>query len=52
MRAFGEFSLWQTDYHIRLVAVAGGTLKIKDEVKLKFDLVARRLRDPNGEEGS
>jgi polyisoprenoid-binding protein YceI len=51
MRAFGEFSLLQTDYGIRPVAFAGGTLKIKDEVKLKFDLVARR-RDPAAEEVS
>ena len=46
LRAFGQFSIWQSDYHIRLVSIAGGTLKIKDELKLTFDLVARRLHDP------
>jgi hypothetical protein len=52
IRAFGEFSVWQTDFHIHLVNIGGGTLRIKDELKLKFDIVARRLRDPNmGEEG-
>jgi polyisoprenoid-binding protein YceI len=45
LRAFGAFSVWQTDYNIRLVSVAGGTLKIKDELKFTFDIVARRLRD-------
>jgi polyisoprenoid-binding protein YceI len=52
VRAFGEFSLWQTDYHIKLVAVAGGTLKIKDELKIRFDIVARRLREVAMEEAN
>ncbi len=47
LRAFGAFSIWQSDYNIRLVSVAGGTLKIKDELKLNFDIVARRLHDPS-----
>ncbi|HUI42879.1 MAG TPA: YceI family protein [Terriglobia bacterium] len=42
LRAFGEFSLKQTDYHIKLVAVAGGAIKVKDELKFSFDLVARK----------
>ena len=42
MRAFGEFSLKQSDYNIKLVAVAGGVIKVKDELKLSFDLVARQ----------
>jgi polyisoprenoid-binding protein YceI len=42
LRAFGEFSLKQTDFGITLVSVAGGTLKVKDEVKFAFDMVARR----------
>lgn len=40
--AHGEFSLRQTDYGIKLVSVAGGTLKVKDEVKVTFDLTARK----------
>lgn len=51
LRAFGQFSIWQSDYNIRLVSVAGGTLKIKDELKLTFDIVARRLHDPNAAGG-
>jgi polyisoprenoid-binding protein YceI len=49
LRAFGEFSIYQSDYHIALVSVVGGTLRIKDELKLRFDIVARRLRDATGE---
>jgi polyisoprenoid-binding protein YceI len=41
LRVKGEFPLKQTDYKIKLVSVAGGTLKIKNEVKCSFDLVAR-----------
>lgn len=41
-RAFGEFSLRQTDYGIKLVSVAGGALKVKDEVKISFDITARK----------
>jgi polyisoprenoid-binding protein YceI len=42
LRANGEFSLRQSDYTIKLVSVAGGTLKVKDEVKITFDLTARK----------
>lgn len=42
LRAYGEFSLRQTDYGIKLVSVAGGTLKVKDEVKIAFDFTARK----------
>lgn len=42
LRAQGEFSLRQTDYNIRPVSVAGGTLKMKDELKLSFDIWAGR----------
>ena len=42
LRANGEFSLRQSDYRIKLVSVAGGTLKVKDEVKITFDLTARK----------
>jgi len=42
LRAYGEFSLRQTDYGIRPVSVAGGTLKVKDEVKVTFDFTARK----------
>ncbi len=42
LRAGGEFSLLQTDYGITLVVVAGGALKVKDELKFVFDMVARK----------
>ncbi len=42
LRAYGEFTLKQTDYGIKLVSVAGGTLKVKDEVKVAFDFTARK----------
>ena len=38
---FGDFSLNQSDYEIKLVSALSGTLKVKDEVKGSFNLVAR-----------
>jgi polyisoprenoid-binding protein YceI len=42
LRAYGEFSMLQSSYGIPLVSVAGGTLKLKDELKFAFDIVARK----------
>jgi polyisoprenoid-binding protein YceI len=42
VRGFGEFSVRQTDYDITLVSVAGGTLKVKDELKISFDILAKQ----------
>jgi polyisoprenoid-binding protein YceI len=42
LRAHGEFAVRQTAYGIKLVSVAGGTLKLKDELKCTFDIVARK----------
>lgn len=42
LRASGEFSLLQSNYRIPLVSVAGGALKLKDELKFTFDIVARK----------
>lgn len=44
LRASGEFSLHQTDYGIELVSVAGGALKVKDELKCSFDILASCVR--------
>lgn len=41
LRGQGEVTVKQSDYGIRPVSVAGGMLKVKDEVKLSFDIVAR-----------
>jgi polyisoprenoid-binding protein YceI len=42
LRAQGEFALKQTDYKIKPISVAGGTLKVKNELKFKFDIVAKK----------
>ena len=44
LRAKGQCAIKQTDYRIKLVSVAGGTLKVKNEVKCAFDIVARSVR--------
>ena len=41
LRAKGEYQLRQTDYKINPVSVAGGTLKIKNELKCVFDICAK-----------
>ena len=41
LRISGEFSLRQSDYGIRPVSFAAGALRLKDEVKFNFELVAR-----------
>jgi polyisoprenoid-binding protein YceI len=42
LRAFGAFSLKQTDYELKLASVAGGALKVKDELKFSFNILARK----------
>jgi len=42
LRASGEFNVRQSGYGIKPVSVAGGTMKIKDDVKVTFDFVARK----------
>lgn len=42
MRVTGSFALKQTDYKITPVSIAGGTVKVKDEIKFTFDIVAVR----------
>jgi polyisoprenoid-binding protein YceI len=41
LRASGDFTLKQTDYQIKLISVAGGAIKLKDELKFSFEMVAR-----------
>jgi polyisoprenoid-binding protein YceI len=41
LRISGDFSLRQSDYAIKPVSFAGGALRLKDEVKFTFELVAR-----------
>jgi polyisoprenoid-binding protein YceI len=40
LQVSGELTLRQTDYGIELVSVAGGALKVKDELKVQFDVIA------------
>jgi polyisoprenoid-binding protein YceI len=41
-RGYGEFKVLQTDYGIRVASVAGGTLRLQDELKFSFYVVARK----------
>ena len=42
LRISGDFSLRQSDYGIKLVSFAAGALRLKDELKFKFEIVAQR----------
>ena len=41
LRLSGDFSLRQSDYGIKPVSFAGGAVRLKDELKFTFELVAR-----------
>ena len=41
-RAAGEFFVRQSDFKIKPPSAVGGGLKVKDEVKCSFDIVARK----------
>jgi polyisoprenoid-binding protein YceI len=42
LRAYGAFRLRQTDFGLTIASVAGGVLRIKDELKFGFFVVARK----------
>jgi polyisoprenoid-binding protein YceI len=42
IRAQGSFSLMQSDYRLKIASVAGGTLKLKDELKCAYFILGRR----------
>jgi polyisoprenoid-binding protein YceI len=42
LRAHGEFRLRQSDFGLTIASVAGGLLRIKDELKFMFFLVSRK----------
>jgi polyisoprenoid-binding protein YceI len=42
LRAQGSFSLLQSDFNLKIASVANGTLKLKDELKFGFFVIARR----------
>jgi polyisoprenoid-binding protein YceI len=41
IRATGKYTLKQTDYGIKPYSAAGGTIKVKDEVVVNFNIVAK-----------
>ncbi len=41
-RAYGEFTLKQSEYEIRIASIAGGTLKLQNELKFSFYILARK----------
>jgi polyisoprenoid-binding protein YceI len=51
LRGQGEATVKQSEYGIRPVSVAGGMLKVKDEVTLSFEIVARVAPSRSAEEG-
>jgi polyisoprenoid-binding protein YceI len=42
LRISGEFALRQSSFGIKPVSIAGGALKLKDELKFRFDIVAKK----------
>jgi polyisoprenoid-binding protein YceI len=42
LRVTGDSSVRQSDYEIRPVSAVGGAVKLKDELKLSFDISARK----------
>ena len=42
LRAFGEFSISMSAYGIKPATAVAGTIKLKDELKATFDLLARK----------
>jgi polyisoprenoid-binding protein YceI len=42
LRGYGDFTVRQTAFGIRIASIAGGTLKMKDELKIAFFIIARK----------
>ena len=42
IRAYGEFVIKQPDYGMKHITAAGSMINVKDDVKLAFDIVARK----------
>ncbi|MBO0799494.1 MAG: YceI family protein, partial [Blastocatellia bacterium] len=41
LRAVGKYTLKQTDFGIRVYSAGGGTVKVKNEVVVNFDIIAK-----------
>jgi polyisoprenoid-binding protein YceI len=44
LKAQGSFSVMQSDFNLKIASVAGGSLKLKDELKCSYFIAARRQR--------
>ena len=44
LRAIGEFTVKQSDFRIKPVSAVGGALKVKDELKISFEVVAHQKK--------
>ncbi len=42
LTAYGAFTIRQTDFGIKPVTAAGGTIRVRDEVDVTFEILARR----------
>lgn len=42
LRGYGSFPVKQTEYGISIASIAGGTLKIRDELKVAFFIIAKK----------
>lgn len=42
LRAYGEFLLMQPNYGLPIASIAGGTMRLREELKLSFYVVARK----------
>src|SRR5579859_687286 len=43
LRATGDFTIRQSDFGLKIATVAGGTLKVRDELRFCFYVLARRI---------
>lgn len=42
LRGYGDFTVKQTNHNIKIASVAGGTLKMKDDLRISFFVIARK----------
>ena len=43
LRASGEFSVKQTDFGIEPISIGAGSIRVKNEIKCTFDILARQV---------
>lgn len=42
LRAYGDFTVKQTDFAMHIASIAGGTLKMKDDLRISFFVIGRK----------